>query len=693
MKKLLSGNEALALGAYHAGVRVAAAYPGTPSTEILEALAGYPGIYTEWSTNEKVALEVALGAALGGVRAMSSMKHVGLNVAADPFFGASVTGIQGGLVVVSADDPGMHSSQNEQDNRHYARFAKVPMLEPSDSQEAYDLIILAFALSEEFDTPVLFRTTTRISHCKTVVEAPDNLAPKVGEARFVRNPSKYVMVPGYARPRHRAMEERMERLAAYSEVFQYNRVIPGEPKLGIVASGVAFQYAREVFSDASFLKLTMTYPLPAELVRRFASSVERVIVVEELDPFLEDSIRALGIPVEGKSLFPIVGELSTEVVEEGGRKGGLLPPAPTPWGRGWRQDSVQVAVEVGCLPTEVGATATQRRLQSADPAGQGKCDAQPGDGAAASLPLRPPVLCPGCPHSACSFALRRLGFYRSMPTSGQADGGKLPGSMRPSGLIVTSDIGCYTLAVYQPLLALDTCVCMGASIGMALGMEKAGIQNTVVAVIGDSTFLHTGIPALVDVVYNQGRTTVIILDNETTAMTGHQGHPGMGVNARGQKTTKVCLEDLCRGIGIKDVHVVDAFDMEQVSATIQGCVARDEPSVIIVRGDCPLHVRAPGEPFAVRQEDCDGCNTCLRVGCPALVRVGNKVTIDPTMCVGGNCDVCAQVCPREAIVLGSQIEARVQGPGSRVGLMESEELVGGCPRDVGVDVPRPEEKE
>ena len=612
MKKLLSGNEALALGAYHAGVRVVAGYPGTPSTEILEALATYPGIYTEWSTNEKVAVEVALGAAVGGVRAMASMKHVGLNVAADPFFGASVTGVNGGLVVVSADDPGMHSSQNEQDNRHYARFAKVPMLEPSDSQDAYELMAAAFSISEEYDTPVLLRSTTRICHCKSIVGVPEGVVPPTSGPNFRRDPAKYVMVPSNARPRHRAMEERMDRLAAYSESFPYNQVISGRGRLGVVSSGVAFQYAREVFPDASFLKLTMTHPLPVELIKGFAASVEFLIVVEELDPYLEEAIKALGLSVRGKELFPIVGELSTEIVEEGARKAGLVPAMTAP-----------------------------------------------GNGAALGLPLRPPVLCPGCPHSACSFALRKLGFYQTRPAFTRAGGTKLPASMRPSGIIVTSDIGCYTLAVYQPLQALDSTVCMGASIGMALGMEKAGVENTVVAVIGDSTFLHSGIPALVDVVYNQGNTTVIILDNETTAMTGHQGHPGMGVSARGEVVTRVRLEDLCRGIGVRDVHVVDAFDLELVSSTILDCAARDEPSVVIVRGDCPLHVRNPGEPLAVREEECDGCNTCLRVGCPAVIRVGDKARIDPTMCVGGNCDVCAQVCPKEAIVLASELGARV----------------------------------
>ncbi len=608
MRQLLSGNEALALGAYHAGVKVAAAYPGTPSTEIIEALVRYPGIYAEWSTNEKVAMEVALGAAVGGARAMVSMKHVGLNVAADPFFGASVTGVHGGLVVISADDPGMHSSQNEQDNRHYAKFAKVPMLEPSDSQEAYDLILVALAMSEEFDTPVMLRTTTRISHCKTVVNFPDEPAIPPSTTGFIRDPSKYVMVPGYARPRHRAMEERMERLEAYSDAFSWNRIIPGDRKLGIVTSGVAFQYAREVFPQASFLKLTLSHPLPRELVRRFASTVDSLLVIEELDPFLEEAILSLGLTVRGKEFFPITGELSTETVEEGARRAGLLP-----------------ALEAKT------------------------------DGPPVSLPLRPPVLCPGCPHAVASYALRRLGLHRSTPSLSASDS-RLPEGMRRSGLIVTSDIGCYTLAVYQPLLALDTCVCMGASIGMALGMEKAGVPNAVVAVIGDSTFLHSGITALIDVVYNQANTTVIILDNETTAMTGHQGHPGMGVDARGKKSNRVRLEDLCRGIGVTDTHVVDAFDMALVESTIKACIGRDEPSVVISRGDCPLHVRAPGEPLAVDQDLCDGCNTCLRVGCPALVRIGDKVSIDPNMCVGGNCDVCAQVCPQKGIVLASQLD-------------------------------------
>jgi indolepyruvate ferredoxin oxidoreductase alpha subunit len=601
IRKLLSGNEAIALGAYHAGVKVATAYPGTPSTEILENLARFPGVNAEWSTNEKVALEVAMGAAYGGARALVSMKHVGLNVAADPFLGASVTGVNGGLVVISADDPGMHSSQNEQDNRYYAKFAKVPLLEPADSQEAYDLMSVAFSLSEEFDTPVLIRTTTRISHGKSVVQLPEERATPPGVRGFRRNPEKLVMVPSHARPRHRIMEERLTRLAAYAETFPHNQILPGDGRLGIVTSGVAFQYAREVFPQASFLKLTMSYPLPQELVRRFAQSVEVLVVVEELDPFLEEALRALGLRVIGKDYFPLVGELSSEVVEEGARRAGLLH---TP------------------LSEETRAP---------------------------HLPARPPVLCPGCPHTACAFALRKLGFYRSPPDSALPRERKVQGHLRKSGLIVTSDIGCYTLAVYSPLLALDTCACMGASIGQALGLEKAGVANRVVAVIGDSTFVHTGIASLVDVVYNQGSTTVIILDNDTTAMTGHQGHPGTGVNARGERTSRVRLEELARGIGVRDVQVVDAFDLAQVESTIRGAVERDEPSVIIVRGDCPLNVRVSGEPLVVYEDKCDGCSTCLRLGCPAVMRVGDKARIDPILCIGAACDVCAQVCPQEGI--------------------------------------------
>lgn len=606
MKRLLSGNEAMALGAHHAGLSVAAAYPGTPSTEITENLARMDGIYVEWSTNEKVALEVAMGASYGGVRALASMKHVGLNVAADPFFAVSVTGVKGGLVVINCDDPGMHSSQNEQDNRHYARFAKVPMLEPSDSQEAYTLMDWAFRISEEFDTPVLFRSTTRISHCKTVVELPDKPRIRRNTPRFVRDLHKYVMVPSNARPRHPLMEERIRKLAGYVETFPLNEIIIGDPSLGIISAGAAYQYAREVFRNASFLRLATTYPLPENLIRSFASQVKRLVVVEELDPFFEDIIRAMGIPVEGKALVPIVGELNPDILE-------------------------QRAYSIGLLPSEPKPSLAKERLRE--------------------LPLRPPLLCPGCPHAATSYALRRLGFYHTPPLD-EAAPGKRGAGQKKQGIIVTSDIGCYTLAVYPPLLALDTCACMGASIGQAHGLEKAGVPNRVVSVIGDSTFLHSGITSLVDVVYNEGRGTVIILDNNTTAMTGHQGHPGTGVSARGTEARKVVIENLVRGIGVRDVNVVSAFDLPLIEATIKRCVETDEPSVIIARGPCPLRERTRGEPVTVDLSLCDSCFNCLRIGCPAISREGDRITLDSALCIGDRCSLCVQVCHRQAIRIG-----------------------------------------
>jgi indolepyruvate ferredoxin oxidoreductase alpha subunit len=603
MKRLLSGNEAMALGAYHAGLSLAAGYPGTPSTEIMENLARFPGIYVEWSTNEKVALEVAMGASYGGVRALATMKHVGLNVAADPFFAASVTGVRGGLVVICCDDPGMHSSQNEQDNRHYARFAKVPILEPSDSQEAYSLMEWAFKISEEFDTPVLFRSTTRISHCKTVAEAAESPEIKRNRPRFVRDPHKFVMVPSNARPRHPLMEERMGKLAAYFETFPLNELILRDRSIGIVSAGAAYQYAREVFPDASFLKLTTTYPIPENLVREFAAKVERVVVVEELDPFLEDIFRAMGIEVTGKQLVPIIGELNPEILEERATSIGLLPAPKTP------------------------------KKEAA---------------AAGGFPPRPPLLCPGCPHAATSYALRRLGFYHFEPHDDASE--KRGGSQhKRQGIIATSDIGCYTLAVYPPLLALDTCACMGASIGQAHGLEKAGVTNRIVSVIGDSTFLHSGITSLVDVVYNEGRGTVIILDNNTTAMTGHQGHPGTGISARGEKARRVVIEDLCRGIGVRDVNVIDAFDLSVIESTIRRCVESEEPSVIVARGDCPLRVREKGKPLTVHLEECDQCFNCLRLGCPAISRENDDVRIDMLLCMGDRCSLCRQVCHRQAI--------------------------------------------
>ncbi len=602
MIQLLSGNEAIAFGAYHAGVRVAAAYPGTPSTEILETLSRFEDIYTEWSTNEKVAMEVALGAAYGGVRAMVSMKHVGLNVASDPFMAASTTGVDGGLVVVTCDDPGEHSSQGEQDNRHYAKFAKVPMLEPTDSQEAYELMGWAFNISEEFDTPVLVRSTTRLSHCKTVVNVNGERQADLRLPRFIRSPAKYVMVPTYARIRRRAMEERIVKLRAYVEDFPLNDILLADRKLGVISSGVGYQYAREVFKNASHLKLVTTYPFPEKLIRRFAREVEKVIVVEELDPYIEEEILRLGILASGKEFIPIIGELNPEIIEDGAIQAGIL-----------------------LAPAKSSPESSPSMPE---------------------LPARPPLLCAGCPHMAAEFAFRRLGFKPQVSEDSLREG-ETRVKLKRGSPIVTGDIGCYTLGVYAPLFAIDTTACMGASIGQALGLEKAGVPDKIIAVIGDSTFFHSGITALIDVVYNKGNTTVVIMDNETTAMTGHQGHPGTGISARKTKVQTVKLEELVRGIGIKDVNVVSAFDLAAIRSTINRCLEAEGPSVIIVRGACPTHKRVAGTPFKVDTENCTGCFNCLRLGCPALSIAGDKVKIDSGMCVG--CSVCVQLCPKEAI--------------------------------------------
>jgi indolepyruvate ferredoxin oxidoreductase alpha subunit len=592
--QLLSGNEALALGAYHSGVQVATAYPGTPSTEILENLARFKDIYAEWSTNEKVAMEVAMGAAYTGTRTMVSMKHVGLNVASDPFMASSYTGIIGGLVVVTADDPQIHSSQNEQDNRHFARMAKVPMLEPTDSQDVYDLLGCAFDISEEFDTPVLVRTTTRIAHSKSVVDVNRSRVVKNPQPAFHFNQPKYIMLPVYAVPRHAVMEKRMLRLKEYTETFPLNQISWNRRKLGVISAGVAYQYAREVFPQASFLKLAMTWPLPEKLIKEFAAGVDRLIVIEELDPFLQDNIKAMGIEVEGKEFIPLVGELNTRIVAESSFGVGLLPESE----------------KVDILP------------------------------AAEGLPRRPPLLCPGCPHTGIYFTLNTIGKRSRLPEA------KEP--VEPE-LIVTGDIGCYTLGTYPPLSVLDTTACMGAGIGQALGMEKAGVKSKVVAVIGDSTFLHSGITSLVNAVYNEGHITIIILDNRTTAMTGHQEHPGTGITAQGRETYAVDIESLCRGIGVKDVKVVNAFDLKALRAGVRDSLKRPEVSVIIVRGACAMQVRKRENPRKVDMEKCNQCGTCLRLGCPAIQSADGRVFIEPSLCAGDICTICEQLCPQKAI--------------------------------------------
>ncbi len=596
MQRLLSGNEALAWGAYHAGVTVATAYPGTPSTEILENISRFDDIYAEWSTNEKVAMEVGLGASYAGARVLVSMKQVGLNVAMDPFMAASTTGVDGGMVVISADDPGTHSSQNEQDNRHYGKLARVPILEPSDSQEAYDIMSVAFEISEKFDTPVIIRTTTRISHSKSVVSLDTVRTRPIRPVRFKHDMGKLVMLPVNARSRRTAIENRMARLANYAESFSLNRVEWGDRSLGIVTSGIAYQYARDVFPQASFLRLGMTHPIPATLVREFAAGVRRLIVIEELDPFLQENIQALGISVTGKEFIPRMGELDPDAVGSAARKAGLLP-----------------AVE-----------------------SRPKVDLS-------GLPKRPPLLCPGCPHTGMFYVLSSIGQRLKLP-------GAKDKATREPRLIITGDIGCYTLGAYPPLNAMDTTACMGASIGQALGMAKAGIgRDRVVAVIGDSTFLHSGITPLVNAVYNQGQITVIILDNGTTAMTGHQDHPGTGVSAQGKPAGSVRIEDIVRGIGVKNVKVLDAFSLKELRVSVRESLEKPELSVLIVRGDCVTRVRKRATPNAVDQDKCNQCESCLLLGCSAIQSDSGKVTIDPSLCVGAVCGVCTQVCPRHAI--------------------------------------------
>jgi len=602
MIKLLSGNEAVARGAWEAGAVVASAYPGTPSTEIMEEFAWFPNVYAEWAPNEKVALDVAIGSAYVGRRAFAVMKHVGLNVAADSFMYASMTGMEAGLVIVSADDPAMHSSQNEQDNRTFAKFARIPCIEPSDSQEARDMMIDAFDLSERFDTPVLFRLTTRICHSMSAVKIsvgeefepplfisspPDGQSEK-SPVSFPRNPEKYVMVPGNAVKRHPVIEQRIQEISQFTETYLYNRIESGDRSLGIITAGVAYQYAKEVFPDASILRLGMTWPLPEQLIHEFAASVDRLIVVEELDPFIEEGVRLMGIEAEGKSIFPITGEFSPRIVRESAVEAELLP----------------VSARIPISEVEVG-----------------------------SLPARPPVLCPGCPHRGSFYLLNKL---------------KVP---------VNGDIGCYTLGLVPPLSAIHSCGCMGAGIGVAHGALKAGSDERHVAVIGDSTFFHTGIPALVNVVYNQSPLVTIIMDNRITGMTGHQHHPGSGMTLQGRKSSPIELEPLVRAIGVKHVKTVRALRVREIEAILKEFLKIDEPSVLITYEPCALlpEVRKKWMPLDVIAEKCNGCALCFRVGCPAILKSDElddryqrpKAHIDAGLCTG--CEICAQICPRDAI--------------------------------------------
>lgn len=544
-KLWLSGNEAFALGAFEAGVTVASGYPGTPSTEILENFSKYDGIYAEWAPNEKVALEVAIGASFAGARVLATMKHVGLNVAADPLFTAAYTGVRGGLVIINADDPQMHSSQNEQDNRNYALAAKLPMLEPSNPAEGKEFIKKAFLLSEQFDTPVLVRTTTRVSHVKGVVEKGEKLIPPV-PVEIVRDPAKLVMLPANARKRRQDIEARMTAMREFAESFEENRIEMAAPAMGIITGGVSYNYVKEAFPDASVLKIGMTWPLPDQMIRDFAGKVKKLYVVEELDPFIERHVKTLGLACEGRNLVPGIGELDSFIVRKA--LGG-----PTP--------------ELFEAPT---------------------------------VPPRPPNMCAGCPHRGLFYNLNRLKVF------------------------VSGDIGCYTLGFLPPLSAMDSCVCMGASIGVAHGMTKAlgeAGMGKVVAVIGDSTFCHSGITGLLNTVYNQSYATVIILDNRITAMTGHQENPASGQSLMAEPANAVDLSGLCRALGVEHVSVVDPHDIDATYEVLKREIERPEPSVVITRFPCvliPSEKKRKKDRYTIDRDACTGCGSCLKIGCPAI---------------------------------------------------------------------------
>lgn len=593
MKRLFSGNEAIALGAWEAGVQYASAYPGTPSTEILENFARYPGIKAEWASNEKVALDNAIGASFGGARTLAAMKHVGVNVAADSLMSVSYTGVKGGLVLVSADDPGAFSSQNEQDNRQYARFGKFPCFDPSDSEDARHFVGVALDVSEKFRTPVMLRTTTRLSHSKSAVEA------QLPEAREFQPLPKFereaevtrVIIPAIARKRHPEIEQRLKDVAEWAETAAINRIEWGDKSLGILTTGIAYQYAREVFAGYSILKLGMSYPLPLKMIRKFAEEVEQLIVIEELDPFIEDQLKAAGIKVaHGKDVIPGCGELTLAKVRAGALKAGL-PVQPL-------ADEVPPVDEV-------------------------------------VIPTRPPAFCPGCPHRAFFYNMSRL----------------------KRKAMIAGDIGCYSMGVSPPFKAMDMLISMGASIGMAHGFKQAGGQEKAVATIGDSTFFHSGMGPLASAVYNRANIVVAVLDNRITAMTGQQDNPGTGTTLQHEAGGQVDIAEVCRAMGVKFVKEVDALDVKAVDQTLREAMAfEDGPAVMVVRGACVFTPHFHLQPqMTVDPEKCIACGACFRVGCPAILKSEevnektgkHKAMIDPLLCTG--CTVCAQVCPTQAI--------------------------------------------
>ena len=572
MKQLMLGNAAVARGLYEAGCRFVSSYPGTPSTEITEEAAKYDEIYAEWAPNEKVAFEAAAGAAIGGARSFCAMKHVGLNVAADPLFTVSYTGLNAGMVIAVADDQGMASSQNEQDSRHYARAAKLPMLEPSDSQECLDFVKAAYDLSEEYDTPVLLRMSIRVDHSQTAVEPGER--QERGLVPYEKKAAKYVMLPANAIPRHVVVEDNMARLAAAAEKSGLNRTELGDTSIGFVTAGICYQYVREIFPDASVLKLGLVWPLPVELIRDFAAKVDKLVVVEELDPFIENHLRANGIRVDaGKDITGLLGEMSQE----------------------------KLAAAMGL--------AVRANEEFGEP-----------------VPGRPPVLCPGCPHRGTYYSLHKM------------------------GLTVFGDIGCYTLGALAPLAALDTTLCMGASISGMHGFNTVrgtDSARTTVGVIGDSTFMHSGITGLIDIVYNKGISTVIILDNSITGMTGHQQNPTTGKTLKGQSTHAVSLEAICAAAGVERVSVVDPYDMKELQHVVKQELEAEAPSVIIARRPCVLLPQVKAQPpLTVDGEKCRSCRSCMKIGCSAI-NFDGKAFIDKTLCVG--CGLCVQMCAFGAI--------------------------------------------
>jgi len=591
-KTLLSGNEALARGAYEAGVRVGCGYPGTPSTEILENLVKYPGVYTQWSPNEKVALEVAAGACWAGARSVATMKHVGLNVAADPMMTLSYLGVKAGFTLMVCDDPGMHSSQNEQDSRHYARLGKFPLFEPSDSQEAKDFVRMAMEVSEKFCTPVMIRANTRISHSRGLVRLGERIE-RTDEPFFDKNPQRFVPVPIYARKMKLRVDERLEELARFADSHPANRIIEKGKELGIITASIAYQYARETFPEASILKLGMSYPFPDELIMKFSRMVERLLVVEELDPFLEEHCKALGLKVEGIKHRPKHGELDLDKLE--GMRRSFYGISANPMAKAETKEDDKTAKET--LP---------------------------------ALPPRPPVLCPGCPHRGMFHELRKF---------------------KP---VIMGDIGCYSLSVFPPLEAMDTILCMGAGISGTLGLQKSGTSQKIVGVVGDSTFFHSGMTGLLDISYNKGNVTILVLDNRTTAMTGHQEHPGTGKTLMGEDTRIASIEAIARAFGIQMVRSVDPYKLDEVRKILKEAIEADEPAVIVSCRPCTLLKKGKrGNPLKVLEDLCVGCGSCLKLGCPGLEMIPAEgkdfsVRVNPVLCVG--CGLCAQVCPKDAIV-------------------------------------------